>query len=346
MKIGMRLWRKPSGMYYVEFGRGRHRSLKTKVEREAVATFNAMVKAAAKGKLADITGECTVTLGDFYDEFVPWAEDAQEKATFRANKLALEKLIHHAGRTCKLDRISPRHIDLMRAEAKKKGLRPASISCYVRHARAALNKALEWDYVKVNPLARAKEEPKEKRPPAFIHPTDVMKFLGQIADVDRRRLLTAYIFTGRRRVELLSLRWKHVDLEAGEYLVEKSKAHLSKWYSMHPMFKAVLQSMLPTGQAPGANARVFSRWEHPDTISDIAKEELRSGGYPNLTLHKLRHTFAVLLKEGGIDDATIGDLLGHTDRRAVEIYAHVTNTRQVAALKVIRGGPIDLGKNT
>ncbi|GAB6036193.1 site-specific integrase [Fundidesulfovibrio butyratiphilus] len=337
MNLGMRLWQKPSGVFYIEFERGKHRSLKTKNESEAKRAFALFKKEALAGRLAEITGQCAKTLGEFYDEFTAWGESAQERSTFRANRLALEKLIHHAGRSCKLDRISPRHVDLMRADAKKSGLRPASISCYVRHSRAALNKAVEWGYIKANPLAKAKEEPREKRPPVFIHPKDVLRFLGKISDVDRRRLLTAYIYTGRRRTELLGLRWENVNMEAEEYLIEKSKAHLHKWYSMHPMFKAVLQSI-----GPKKGGRVFDRWDHPDTISDIAKEELRAAGYPDLSLHKLRHTFAVLLKEGGIDDATIGDLLGHTDRRAVEIYAHVTGTRQQAALKVIRGGPIDL----
>lgn len=45
----------------------------------------------------------------------------------------------------------------------------------------------------------------------------------------------------------------------------------------------------------------------------------------------------------GVDLGTIGALLGHTDKRATEIYAHVTDTRQRDALRMVNAGPVYLG---
>lgn len=73
-----------------------------------------------------------------------------------------------------------------------------------------------------------------------------------------------------------------------------------------------------------------------------SQKALEQGGYPNLSLHKLRHTFATLLKEGGVDLDTIGSLLGHSDRSATEIYAHITDNRQRAALSAIPCGKVVL----
>ena len=38
-----------------------------------------------------------------------------------------------------------------------------------------------------------------------------------------------------------------------------------------------------------------------------------------------------------------GALLGHTDKRATEIYAHVSDNRQREALRLVNAGPVDLG---
>lgn len=45
----------------------------------------------------------------------------------------------------------------------------------------------------------------------------------------------------------------------------------------------------------------------------------------------------------GVDLGTIGALLGHTDKRATEIYTHVTDIRQREAIRKVMAGPVDLG---
>lgn len=335
MKVSMKLRKRPrDGIWYVEFDDRRRKSLKTKDYNEARRLYAAIKEAVLEGKISRIKQECRTTLADFQKEYQEWIDKGgrRSRSTARADLLALSKLVNVAGPSCRLDRLNQKHLDLVVAEAQTVG----TANNYLRHIRTVFNRAVSWKHLEQNPFRHAKELPKEKKPPVYIQPGDVPRFIASIKDTDERRLVTSYIYTGKRRSELLALRWEHVNMEREEYYIERSKAHLSKWYPMHPIFKAVLESL------PNREGRVFPRWSHPDTISHIVKRALVAYGVGHLSLHKLRHTFAVLLKSEGVDDAAVGELLGHTDRRATEIYAHITDDRMKSAIRMIKGGPVEL----
>lgn len=324
--------------YYYKVN-GARKSLESSDMAEAQRTLNTIRKLYFAGKLSKLAGgpEACQTLREFREEYWEWAVDAiASQSTLRANLLGLDKLIAAAGESTRLDRLTPRHADEMIAQGRRAGLKTGSINNYLRHARAVLNKAVEWRYLQANPLRQSRELPKDKRPPLYIQPEDVTRFLASIQDREQRRLVTAYIYSGRRRGELAALEWSDVAMDREEYFIRRSKAHLSKWYPMHPIFKAVLQAI-----GPQESGRVFPRWG-ADRISHIVKGALRGYGLGHLHLHHLRHTFATIALEEGADLASIGDLLGHTDRRATDIYAHVTNTRARAAIRLIKAGPVEL----
>jgi len=230
MNIYMRLFkRKRDGIWYVEL-EGKRRSLRTTEANLARKAYRHIKEAYLAGKIRKITGECDVTLAEYTEEFSVWAETVQPRSTYRANRLALEKLKHTAGETIRLDRINRKHLDQIVADSRRAGLSVASINNYIRHARASLNKAVEWGYLGHNPLAGAKELSREHKSPNFLTRDEALRFLGSIEDLDLRRLILAYIATGRRRSELVRLRWEDVDLQNGRYLVARAKNHLSRWY--------------------------------------------------------------------------------------------------------------------
>ncbi len=317
---------------------GKRKSLETTNYNDAVKILSGLRKKYVANRIDKISGNCVLTLKDFREEYEKTMQGARSYDTLRADLLSIRKLEQIVGEDARINELNMKHVDLLITSAVKAGLKVGSINNYIRHLRCVFAKAVDWEHLLANPFRAAKELPKEKRPAVYIHAADIADFLKRVSDIDKRRLVTAYIYTGRRRRELLNLRWKDISFDREEYFIEKSKIHLSKWYPMHKMFKQVLIAIGP--REP--EKRVFARWDHPDTISHIVKEALTENGLGHLHLHHMRHTFAVLLKEQGVDDATVGDLLGHTDRRATEIYAHISDTRARSAIDLIKGGPVDL----
>ncbi len=340
MKIGMRLFRRKLkggkiGNYYVEFDSGERRSLTTKDKVKARRMFRKLEREYLDKKITMLTGVQSKPLGEYRDEFLEWSENNQPYSTFRANRLALKKLIRQAGEKISLHRLTLKHLDMMITAARKKGVKTRSINNYIRHARSSLNKAVEWRYVRRNPLTGAKELPISRTRPKFLTRNQVPRYIASIKDVDLRRLVVAYLATGRRRSELLRLEWKDVDLKKNRYTVTV-KGNKKQEYPINTVFRAALLSI---GKKEG---RVFNRWKHPDTISHMVKDALVAAGFPNLSLHSLRHTYASLKVLEGRTLKEVQELLGHSEQRTTEIYAHIEDDH-LAEIAEVNLGPIDLG---
>jgi integrase len=296
------------------------------------------------GKIDRITGECGKTLGEFRDEYEAWAEDALPLKTFKANRLALRKVIDIEGESKRLDRLTLKTMDelkRLKREPKGKGrkrepLKPNTINNYIRHAKAVFNKPVEWGYLKANPFKGAKELPKGRRV-EFVEPGQVTAFINGIKDLDVRRFVAACLATGRRRSEIFRLTWADILWDENRYFVSKEKRHLCKTYPMSDGFKTVLNSM-----ERGAG-RIFCRWAHADTYTHRVKDAMKAAGLGHLRLHDLRHSFSVDFLEKGGSLKELQLLLGHSEfRMTSDTYAHVTDDHLLEAVNLVRFGPLDL----
>lgn len=332
---------RPTYYYKIE---GRRLSLSTSNYSEACGLLSQIRKAYLKGKVRKITGECDKTLGQFQTEYESWAEDTQPTKTFKANRLALRKIIEIEGKHIRLDRLTMKTMDeLKRLKREPKGepkkrepLAASTINNYIRHAKAVMNKAVEWGYLRTNPFKGAKQLPQQKRV-AYIAPKDIAAFIKSIEDVEVRRFVVACLATGRRRSELFSLRWEDIQWDKSKYFIAKEKRHLCKTYPMSASFLSVLKSM------PKGRGRIFTRFGHVDSYTHAVKEALKDGGYGHLCLHDLRHSFSVAMLESGGGMKALQKLLGHSEFRVTaDTYADITDDTLADAVNLVKLGPVDL----
>lgn len=138
------------------------------------------------------------------------------------------------------------------------------------------------------------------------------------------------LLTGARAGEIAGLRWEHVDLEGGIALVPRPKERKPKRLVLVPAAVHLLKTVPRMGEwvFPGRTAGAMRSGSVTHGWGEV-RELARLHG---VRLHDLRHTFASVAIEAGLDLTQLGGLLGHASPVTTQRYAHLRDeARRVAA---------------
>jgi len=162
---------------------------------------------------------------------------------------------------------------------------------------------------------------------ALLAAPDARTALGA-RDLAMLRLLYA---TGLRVSELVRLSINDLNLQAG-YLVATGKGRKQRLVPVGELAAASIRqylgsarSVLLKGRAStalfvGRGARTLTRQGFWKLINGYAR---KSGIRRRISPHKLRHSFATHLLEGGADLRSVQAMLGHADLSTTQIYTHL-----------------------
>lgn len=190
----------------------------------------------------------------------------------------------------------------------------------VNTLKRLFNVALDLEKIAANPAHRA---PVPKAPEGrvrYLQPKELGEVLAACPEWLRpiAGLATA---TGMRRGELLAVRWEDVDLKAGTIILRKTKSGKERPAFINDLARQVLTSI-------GADGRKQKGLLFPDvTPAQVSVAFIRAcedAGVKDFSLHDLRHTFASHLRMHGADLHDLQKLLGHSDPRMTDRYAHLS----------------------
>jgi integrase len=263
-----------------------------------------------------------------------------------------------------LVRLTPLHIEEalnkwrtdQRADGRDGVLSDRSVSLAFVVLKMALTQAVKWNLVPRNAATAVTPPRAGNRESTFVSAEDVSKLLAEAERSGMLAQVTAAIGLGLRRAELLGLQWQDVSLERasvsvsrtlqrinGVLLTKEPKTRQSRRAVVAPAFvldalrthraaQAEMRLALGLGKAP-ENAFVFSNPEggplDPDAFGKRIKRLAKRAGLPDVHLHSLRHGFAVLSAQAGVDLKVISARMGHSSiRLTADTYAHVVESLQ------------------
>jgi len=229
-----------------------------------------------------------------------------------------------------------------------------------RILKSALARAVEQQALGRNPADALKRLPKvERKPIAALTIEQSQKLLGAIQHTTTYWPVMLALATGLRRGELLALRWRNVDFDAGAVRVveslEQTKAGLRFKSTKSERGRAVAlpsfaiaelrrhkqaqaEALLALGVRQSGDSLVCGRVDgEPKQPASLTHEFTylvgRLRNFPRVRFHDLRHSHATHLLAGGVHPKIVQERLGHsTIAVTMDIYSHVTPGMQNEAV--------------
>ena len=221
--------------------------------------------------------------------------------------------------------------------------------------RSALERAVRDDLLRTNPAIGCKLPPKKAKEMQVLDREELQKFLIQAQADGYYELFLLDLCTGLRRGELIALQWEDLNFETGVLTVNKQAYTVNgELQIIPPKTKASVRKLVlpPAVLAVLREYRkkVDSRWMFPSPVKadrpitpGVARRRLQTilerADCKRVRFHDLRHTFATLALENGMDVKTLSAMLGHVSAATtLDIYTHITDDMQRAAAENIDRG--------
>ncbi len=142
-------------------------------------------------------------------------------------------------------------------------------------------------------------------------------------------IFSTFVFCGLRKQELLKLKYTDVDIENLSIFIRQGKGNKDRIIPLSPTLASILKKYLEERvQSKKTCPEFFASFHRNTGLTDagliILATAIRKSSGINFTIHKLRHSFACLMIEGGCDIYSLSKMLGHSDIKTTTIYLHAT----------------------
>ena len=241
-------------------------------------------------------------------------------------------------------------IPRIESEKQPKGLSAKTVRNINQVISSAMDMAVRHKLILTNPTEGCELPKVEHREMKKLPAERLGAFLREAKESGVYELYYLDLATGLRRGELLGLKWEDIDLQNGIIHVRRQVARVDGEVKELPLktknsYRNISISqdavaMLTEMEAHRSSDYVFPSSTggpiSPDSVNNMLHRVLKRAGLPSIRFHDLRHTFATLALQNGVDIKTVSGMLGHFSAGfTLDTYAHVTTSAQKEAARTM-----------
>ena len=225
-----------------------------------------------------------------------------------------------------IEDIKPMHIEKILHNMDKEGLSPRTQKSVLEVLKPMFKFALQNKMIKEVPTTFINVKiPNQKK--IVTNATELFKRVHQgiitlYKDDPFYQALFLFGFTGRRKSEILNLRWENIDFTKDYYWITNTKNNDNQRYPLPSNIKTLLE------QFKEIQGLVFPSPTTGKTIQNIDRQmrHLKAHtGIDNLSLHYMRNILVSMLSEQQIEAITMSGILGHKDVNTINKYLSINH---------------------
>ncbi|MFA5124466.1 MAG: tyrosine-type recombinase/integrase [Patescibacteria group bacterium] len=206
--------------------------------------------------------------------------------------------------------------------------------CYHKSLAVFFRWCVKEGYMTGNPIDDIETPKLEKRLPPKLTKQEAMKILEVIDNYPYKEkflryrnyaIFSTFIMAGLRKKELLNLKFTDVDIENLSIFIRQGKGSKDRVVPINYKLAETLNKYLAERRKLNKTCPEFFTSLFINggfTASGLKRlvDRIKEASGINFTIHKLRHTFATLMLEGGCDIYSLAKMMGHSDIKTTTIY--------------------------
>jgi len=276
------------------------------------------------------------TLAGFVEErYLPYVKTY--KRSWQTDESLLKNHLLPAFGNRKMDSLTKRELQEFFGTLAQ-SFKPSTVNRVLIVLRYIYNQAIRWETMGVssNPTATIRLLKENNQKERFLDLEEAKRLYKAVCESENpllRFIIPMLILTGARKTEVLRARWQDFDLARRNWRIPISKSGSARNVPLGDGAVDVLTQIprQPLCEWVFANPKtmlpftsIFSAWNAARGRAGLA----------DVRIHDLRHSFASLLVNEGRSLYEVQRILGHSQIRTTQRYAHLTNQPLVEAANV------------